>query len=63
MQLNKLLLTGYQFSRVKIPIEYGGRVKRFSISIYPLETKKMTFFAKIVIGKCQQTNFNLAASS
>ena len=26
MQLSKLLLTGYQFSSVRIPIEYGGRV-------------------------------------
>jgi len=26
MQLSKLLLTGYQFSRVRIPIEYGARV-------------------------------------
>jgi len=26
MQLSKLLLTGYQFSSVRIPIEYGGCV-------------------------------------
>jgi len=32
MQLSKLLLTGYQFSSVRIPIEYGGRVARCLIS-------------------------------
>jgi len=32
MQLSKLLLTAYQFSSVTIPIEYGGRVTRCSIS-------------------------------
>ena len=31
MELSKLLLTGYQFSNVRIPIEYGGRVTRCSI--------------------------------
>jgi len=34
VQLSKLLLTGYQFSSVRIPIEYGGRVKRCSINSF-----------------------------
>jgi len=34
MQLSKLLLTGYQFSSVRIPIEYGGRVTWCSISSF-----------------------------
>jgi len=34
MQLSKLLLTGYQISRVRIPMEYGGRVTRCSISSF-----------------------------
>jgi len=34
MQLSKLLLTGYLFSIVRIPIEYGGRVTRCSISSF-----------------------------
>jgi len=33
-QLSKLLLTGYQFSSVRIPIEYGGRVTGCSISCF-----------------------------
>jgi len=33
-QLSKLLLTVYQFSSVRIPIEYGGRVTRCSISCF-----------------------------
>jgi len=33
-QLSKLLLTGYQISSVRIPIEYGGRVTRCSISCF-----------------------------
>ena len=31
MQLSKLLLTGYQFSSVRIPIEYGGRVSGWGL--------------------------------
>ena len=34
MHLNKLLLTGYQFSSVRIPIEYVGRVTQCSISSF-----------------------------
>jgi len=34
MQLSKFLLTGYQFSSVRIPIECGGRVTRCSISSF-----------------------------
>ena len=34
MQLSKLFQTGYQFSIVRIPIEYGGRVTRCSISSF-----------------------------
>jgi len=34
MQPSELLLTGYQFSIVRIPIEYGGRVTRYSISSF-----------------------------
>jgi len=34
MQLSKLLLTGYQFPSVNIPIEYGDRVTRCSISSF-----------------------------
>jgi len=34
MQLGKLLLTGYQSSSVRIPIGYGGRVTRCSISSF-----------------------------
>ena len=34
LQLSKLLLTGYQFSSVRIPIEYAGRVTRCSISSF-----------------------------
>jgi len=34
MQLSTLLLTGYQFSSVRIPIKYGGRVTRCSISSF-----------------------------
>jgi len=34
MQLRKLLLTGYQFSSVRIPIEYCGRVTRCLISSF-----------------------------
>jgi len=34
MQLSKLLLTGYRFHGVKIPIEYGGRVTRCSINSF-----------------------------
>ena len=33
-QLSKLLLTGYQFSIVRIPIEYGGRATWCSISSF-----------------------------
>jgi len=34
MQLSKLLLTGYQFSSIRIPKEYGGRVTQCSISSF-----------------------------
>jgi len=34
MQLRKLLLTGYKFSSILIPIEYGVRVTRCSISSF-----------------------------
>jgi len=34
MQLRKLLLTGYKFSSMLIPIEYGGHVTRCSISSF-----------------------------
>jgi len=34
MQLSRLLLTGYQFSSISVPIEFGGRVTRCSISSF-----------------------------
>jgi len=54
-----MLLTGYQFSSVRIPIEYGGRVTRCSISSF--ETAGLWLRSGYRVGRISETKGNVSA--
>jgi len=59
MQLSKVLMTGHQFSSVMIPIEYGGRVTRCSISSF--ETAGVWSLSGCRGGRVSETKGNALA--